>query len=587
MGITVPQTSVVGPSPPARTPDHWLVLLVSVGGALASAALIFLATTSESLQQRSVSAALGIWLTVPYIAAGLIAWRRRPEGRLGPLMVAAGFVIWANFLAWSSNSLLYTLGAADQFLVPAVLLHLFLSFPNGQLRSRLDRAIVTAGYGAVALTLARMVLGEGGERDLLALFDNPDLVTSLRAVQLALVSAVLLMGTVSLVLHRHREPPLRTPVSFFAYACSLGLAMIAVLYLVQLLAWTSVLGSIRYITFAIIGLAPIVFLVAILHERLGRASVGELVEALGVNHGPAGLQEAVARALRDPSVRLAYWLPEFDSYADVDGRKIELESSPGRSSTPVKRDEQTVAILLHDSALEDEPRLLAAVVSAIGMTIENAQMQVELRARLEELRGSRARILEAEQSERRRLERDLHDGAQQRLIALTLELGELGDRLDGDSEIRTRIDSARQEVTASLAELRDLAHGIHPAAVSDHGLAVALESVATRANVPVEVIGATSDRMPEPVELAAFFIVCEALTNVARHAEATSAVVELERSQGVLIVEVRDDGIGGASADSGSGLRGLADRVEALGGRLQVWSPVGRGTRLRAEIPCA
>jgi signal transduction histidine kinase len=137
-----------------------------------------------------------------------------------------------------------------------------------------------------------------------------------------------------------------------------------------------------------------------------------------------------------------------------------------------------------------------------------------------------------------------------------------------------------------LAELRDLARGIHPAALSDHGLAVALEAVATRATVPVQVIGATQDRMPEPVELAAFYVVCEALANVARHAGASSAVIELERDPGALIVEVRDDGVGGASADSGSGLRGLADRVEALGGRLQVWSPQGRGTRLRAEIPC-
>ena len=585
MGTTVPPTAVVGPSP-ARMPDRWLVLLVSVGGALGSAALIFLAATSESLQQRSVSVVLGIWLTVPYIAGGLVAWRRRPESRLGLLMVTAGFVIWANFLAWSSNSLFYTLGAAVQFLVPAVLLHVFLAFPDGHLRSRFDRAIVAAGYGAVALTLARMILGEGGERDLLAMVDNPGLVTSLRATQLALVSAVLLMGTASLVLHRYREPPLRTPVSFFAYACSLGLAMIAVLYLVQLLAWTGVLEIVRYTTFAIIGLAPIVFLVAILQARLGRASVGELVEALGVNQGPADLQEAVARALRDPSVRLVYWLPEFDSYADVDGRKIVLEDSPGRSSTEVKRDEQTVAMLLHDSALDDEPRLLSSVVSAIGMTIENAQLQVELRARLEELRGSRARILQAEQSERRRLERDLHDGAQQRLIALSLELGELGDRLDGDAALRRRIDAARQEVTASLAELRNLAHGIHPAAVSDHGLAVALESLATRATIPVQVVGATPDRMPEPVELAAFYIVCEALANVARHAAASSAVVELQRTESVLVVEVRDDGIGGASAEAGSGLRGLADRVEALGGRLQVWSPEGRGTRLRAEIPC-
>jgi signal transduction histidine kinase len=367
--------------------------------------------------------------------------------------------------------------------------------------------------------------------------------------------------------------------------------LVAILFSGESVAWlvgiTTDLGSpFRWAMLIARVAVPVAVLVGLLRERIARAAVADLLVDLGVNPGPVDLQAAVARALRDPSVRLAYWLPDFDVYADVDGREFELDSSPGRSSTPIKRDEQTVAMLVHDSALEDEPRLLASVVSATGMTIENAQLQVELRARLEELRGSRARILQAEQSERRRLERDLHDGAQQRLIALTLELGELGDRLDGDSEIRTRIDSARQEVTASLAELRDLAHGIHPAAVSDHGLAVALESVATRATVPVEVIGAPQDRMPEPVELAAFFIVCEALTNVARHAEATSAVVELERNPGALIVEVRDDGIGGASADTGSGLRGLADRVEALGGRLQVWSPVGQGTRLRAEIPC-
>jgi signal transduction histidine kinase len=570
----------------AKGPSPHILLSLAAAGAVVGITLIVLAATGEGIQEPGLSAFLACWLTLPFIAAGLIAWRRRPESRLGVLMVTTGFITFTTFLNWSANDVLYTIGAAVQFLVPALLLHVFLAFPSGRLQTRLDRVVVAAGYGAVVLTLLRMLFGDGGERNLVAVVDNPAVVTSLRAVQLAFVSAVLLMGTTSLVLRRRRDPPLRTPLGLLAYSFSLALAMIALLYLVQLFAWTSVIENVRLATFGIIGLAPIVFLVAILDARLGRASVGDLVEALGVNPGPADLQEAVARALRDPSVRLAYWLPEFDSYADVDGRQIELEDSPGRSSTPVKRDDQPVAMLLHDSALDDEPRLLSSVVSAIGMTIENAQLQVELRARLEELRGSRARILQAEQSERRRLERDLHDGAQQRLIALTLELGELGDRLDGDAEIRTRIDSARQEVTASIAELRDLAHGIHPAAVSDHGLAVALESVATRATVPVEVIGATQDRLPEQVELAAFFIVCEALTNVARHAEATSAVVELERNPGALIVEVRDDGIGGASADTGSGLRGLADRVEALGGRLQVWSPVGQGTRLRAEIPC-
>jgi signal transduction histidine kinase len=167
-----------------------------------------------------------------------------------------------------------------------------------------------------------------------------------------------------------------------------------------------------------------------------------------------------------------------------------------------------------------------------------------------------------------------------------MALGELEDRLDGDAELRDRIEAAREEVTASLAELRDLAHGIHPAAVTDHGLAVALETLATRAPIPVQVVGAPGERLPEQVELAAFFIVSEALANVAKHAQASSAVVELQKTPELLVVEVSDDGIGGVTADAGAGLRGLADRVEALGGRLRVWSPVSEGTRVRAELPC-
>jgi signal transduction histidine kinase len=362
--------------------------------------------------------------------------------------------------------------------------------------------------------------------------------------------------------------------------------MLAWLYLVQVLGWEEWLPITRWATFAAIGVTAVVFLIALLQARLSRAHVGELLVGLGVNPGPAELQEAVARALRDQSATLAYWLPEFDSYADVDGHQLELEDESGRATTPISRDGVPVAVLLHDAALLDEPRLLASVAVATGMTIQNAQLQVELKARLQELRGSRVRILEAEQAERRRLERDLHDGAQQRLIALSMKLGELEDRLDGQTELRDCIEEARQELTASLADLRDLAHGIHPAAVSDHGLAVALESLATRAPIPVQVIGAPIERLPEHVELAAFFIVSEALTNVARHARASSVLVELEKTTEFLIVEVHDDGVGGAAADAGTGLRGLADRVEALGGRLRVWSPAGDGTRIRAEMPC-
>jgi signal transduction histidine kinase len=502
-------------------------------------------------------------------------------------MVVAGFATVANFLVWADNDLLFTIGAASQFLPPVLFLHVFLAFPSGLIESRPERIVVAASYGAAGLTLPALALGQAAPRNVFALAEQSALAEALQKSQLLLVSALSLAGIAFLVRRRRQNGrPLRVALGYLVDSFALALLMIAVLLMAGFFGWSGIQEPIRLATFGIVGLAPIVFLAALLQARLGRASVAELLVDLGVNPGPTELQEALARALRDPSVRLAYWLPDFDSYADVDGRQIDLDHESGRSATPIVRDEVPVAMMLHDSGLDDEPRLIASVAAATGMSIQNAQLQVELRARLEELRGSRMRILDAEQRERQRLERDLHDGAQQRLIALSMELGELGEQLPGDSDFGTRIEKARQEVTASLAELRDLAHGIHPAAVSDHGLAVALESVATRATIPVQVIGATEDRLPEPVELAAFFIVCEALANIARHSEASSAVVELERDPAGLIVEVTDDGIGGASADTGTGLRGVADRVEALGGRLQVWSPVGEGTRLRAEIPC-
>jgi signal transduction histidine kinase len=229
---------------------------------------------------------------------------------------------------------------------------------------------------------------------------------------------------------------------------------------------------------------------------------------------------------------------------------------------------------------------LDAVTAAAGIALENARLQAELRARLEELRGSRARIVDAGQTERKRLERNLHDGAQQRLIALSLELGLL-EEMNADPETRRRLDHARREIATSIEELRDVARGLHPAVVSGHGLEVALEQLAARAAVPVRLDVAVGSRLPEPLEIAAFYLVSESLANIGKHAKATSATVEVARNDGQVVVEVIDDGIGGADTERGSGLRGLADRVEALEGRLRIWSPRGGGTRLRAEIPCA
>jgi signal transduction histidine kinase len=215
-----------------------------------------------------------------------------------------------------------------------------------------------------------------------------------------------------------------------------------------------------------------------------------------------------------------------------------------------------------------------------------SELDAELRARLEQLRASRARIVEAGDSERRRLERDLHDGAQSRLVALALLLRTARTRATEDQELAAMLDQAHGELQTSLAELRELARGIHPAILTERGLAPALDGLVSRVPVPVAVEADTDERLPGPVESAAYFVVSEALANVAKYAGATRATVRVQRANGRVTVDVSDDGVGGADAARGSGLRGLADRLGALDGTLSLDSPPGRGTRLHAEIPC-
>ena len=256
-------------------------------------------------------------------------------------------------------------------------------------------------------------------------------------------------------------------------------------------------------------------------------------------------------------------------------------------TTFVERDNKRIAALLHDPSLADEPQLVGAVTSAAGIALENERLQADLRARLSDLRASRARIVEADDTARRKLERDLHDGAQQRLVSISIVLRVVAGKLPEGAPEGKLLESAREELTASLEELRNIARGIHPAILSDHGLSVALESLAARAPVNVKLAVDLPERPPAQLEVAAYYLVAEGLTNVAKYADAQSAKIAIMRENGSLIVELTDDGKGGADPHNGSGLRGLADRVEALDGRLKIWSPPAGGTRLRAEIPCA
>jgi signal transduction histidine kinase len=573
-------------TPPPRPLVRWLIVLAGGAGAAGS---VLLALANDQMAEPGLQAGLLNWITLPYILAGVIAWSRRPDSLFGPLIVAAGFAMFLSSLQWASAGIPYTLGLAFDLLPVALFLHVFLAFPGGRLGRARERRVVAASYSAaIGLQLVKMLLGGGESGNVLGVVENSGAVQVVEDVELAALSALSLVGVALLAARRRGSlRPLRPSVALLVDSFALGLVMIAVLLLAGAFEWPS-FETIRRITFGVMGVAPVAFLIGLLNARLSRSALGDLLVRLRSDPAPPDLHEALAGALRDPSLTLAYWLPEFESWADVDGRQVELpQDGSGRTATLIKRDGAPVAALIHDASLADEPQLLDAVSAAAAIALENGRLQAELRARLEELRGSRRRVIEAGQEERQRLERDLHDGAQQRLIALSLELGLLEERLHHDPDVRSRLDDARQEIGRSLEELRDVARGIHPAVVSGHGLAVALESLAARAPVPVRLAVDLEERVPERVEVAAYYVVCESLANVAKHARATSATVDVAQANGQVVVEVVDDGVGGADTERGSGLRGLADRVEALGGRLRIWTPRGGGTRVRAEMPCA
>jgi signal transduction histidine kinase len=328
---------------------------------------------------------------------------------------------------------------------------------------------------------------------------------------------------------------------------------------------------------------PVAFLVGVVRGRLARAAVGDLVIAVGAVP-PAGLRDLLARALGDPRLEVAYWAASVGGYVDLAGRPVELTASATRAVRLISDDGAPVAAFGHDTALLDEPELLDAVAATARLALANARLQAELRAQLDEVRASRLRIIEATDAERRRIERNLHDGAQQRLVSLAFALRRARSQT-GDDRLGAQLDHASDELARALAELRELARGVHPTVLTDFGLAAALDALGELAAVPVRV-HADVARLPVPVESAASYVAAEALANAAKHAAAAQVQVTAQVRDGTLTLVVADDGTGGARIGAGSGLRGMADRVRAFDGRLTVDSAPGAGTRITAEIPC-
>jgi len=329
--------------------------------------------------------------------------------------------------------------------------------------------------------------------------------------------------------------------------------------------------------------------VSTLLARSARGAVGTAIVDLEPGSSPGQLRDALAIAIGDSTLQLAFRLPGGAGYADTRGQHFDLadlaDLAPGRAVTPLT--ETGEAVLVHDKALEHEPQLVRLTASAASLALEHSRLQAEVQAQLEQVRASRARIVEAGDAERRRLERDLHDGAQQRLVTLSLALAMARDRAaEADPALGALIESASKEAKEAITELRELARGIHPAVLTQAGLAGAVQALAERSPVPVTITEVPQRRFPAAVEATAYFVVSEALANVAKHARADAVRITIRTLADSLVVTVTDDGRGGAAPDGGSGLRGLSDRVAAAAGMLRIDSPPGAGTCLEATIPC-
>jgi signal transduction histidine kinase len=562
-----------------------LALAALAAGGLTAA----LTLTGGIAEFPTLEATFGLIIGLAWCFTGLEEWRRRPSNRIGPLMVCVGFAWFASQLENAAYAPLFTIGLLLTALHIAFFAHVLLAFPSGRLETRLARALVVAAYvDTTVVVWASTLFDDVGDSDNLVLVEANDTVAEgLGNVASGAGVVLTFLSLVILALRWHRAtPPWRrvvAPVLFSGWA-AIAVGGVALVFETG----GEVPGAIDFAFLTAYAVVPFAFKLGLLRSRLARGAVAGLVVELGETRAPGRLREALARALHDPSLSVAYWLPEQGRFVDLDGRPAELPEAGGsRVATIVERNGQPVAALVHDASLREDPELVDAVCAAAGLALENERLQAELRARLSELRASRARIVEATDAERKRIERNLHDATQQRLVSVSLTLGLAESRLPTDPDAARRfLEEARDGLGVALRELRDLSQGIHPAILTERGLGPALSELTYGTPLPVELSVSLDGRLPDPVEAAAYYVVAEALANVAKYASATGVSVRVGRRNGRALVEVADDGVGGADPALGSGLRGLTDRVEALGGSFAVQSRQGLGTVLRAEIPC-
>ncbi|RXZ47859.1 transcriptional regulator [Agromyces fucosus] len=476
---------------------------------------------------------------------------------------------------------------------------LVLLYPRGRLIDGVDRWIAgIALVTSVGYLLGVLLLGQPSPAvcdctanpylvaDAPGVFAVIDVGYRLIGVLLAIVIAVRL-----LVRWVRGSVPARTvaflmPIALIAWVITLA---------TQAAAYASGGADLVLDTVSLVAIAsiPVSFVAGIAHARNMRARVADLMRITREGADRGLWAESLARTLRDASVRVYWWDEERARYADASGEPLDDDTPAARRGDhgllPVSSPTgMPIAVIRHDRVLTDNMRLLDGVSSALRLSVDNGRLRSEIERTLEQVRQSRSRILEAGDEARRRIERDLHDGAQQHLVSLGMRLrlaaNQARDR--GVEPLGVELDGTIMMLNQALKELRELAHGIHPSLLSSGGLALAVPELAGRCPVPVEIDVQPEGRLPEVVESTAYFVVSEALANVAKHAQATRGWVRAALVDGELELVVRDNGVGGASAE-GSGMLGIADRVDAVGGRFRLDSEHGAGTTITVHIPLA
>ncbi|MFZ1992938.1 MAG: histidine kinase, partial [Solirubrobacteraceae bacterium] len=488
--------------------------VVTGAGMAALIGAVYLAAHQPSDRPTEPDAVLTVVLGASLLGGGLASWRARPENRLGPVMVLTAFGFFASQLTEAGPAWLYTLGTAVQYLWLIGFLYLLLTFPDGTLQGRLDRWVMGAVVALLCLPILAMLDGNkaglrcpGCPDNLIQIVHHNREAINLLSLQ-RLLGSVLLLVIVALLIRRwRRASPARrravAPVLVAGCATFVALAVTATLDL-----FGDPLKALpANVFFYFAASVPIAIMFVFLQRQLARGGVAGLVVELGTPSPGTDLRQALARTLGDSSLELAFWFGAEHCWVDGDGAPLRLpEDDSGRSATLVKRDGQPIAALLHDAFLDDDAELVQSVCAAASLALENERLQAELRARLVDLQASRARLVGATDAERRRIERDLHDGTQQRLVSIAMSLGLLESKLPAqEGEARPLLLETRQALAAALEELRELTHGINPPLLVERGLPAALDELCRRAALPTHLRLEFDRRLPDAVETAAYF----------------------------------------------------------------------------------